>query len=107
MIKPSKNRIDAPCKHFVCGGCKWQHFDYSGQLQEKENKVIQNMRRIGKTEPEEYLPIMGCEEPYFYRNKLEFTFSNKRWLTMDEMSRMVMCCANPVWDCTVRELSIK
>ncbi|HMT77486.1 MAG TPA: 23S rRNA (uracil(1939)-C(5))-methyltransferase RlmD [Saprospiraceae bacterium] len=87
MIKPSKDRIEAPCKHFgVCGGCKWQHFDYSGQLREKENKVIQNMRRIGKTEPEEYLPIMGCEAPYFYRNKLEFTFSNKRWLTMDEMS---------------------
>ncbi|MCO6461158.1 MAG: 23S rRNA (uracil(1939)-C(5))-methyltransferase RlmD [Saprospiraceae bacterium] len=87
IIQPSKVRIQAPCTHFgVCGGCKWQHFDYQGQLREKENKVIQTMRRIGKTEPKEYIPILGCEQQYFYRNKLEFTFSNKKWLTAEEMS---------------------
>ncbi len=87
LVKASPARIKAPCKHFgVCGGCKWQHFDYAGQLREKENKVLQAMLRIGKTEPREFLPILGCEEEYFYRNKLEFTFSNKRWLEPEEMS---------------------
>lgn len=87
LVQPSSERKEAPCLHFgICGGCKWQHFEYAGQLREKQNKVEQAMLRIGKTEPGEFLPIMGCEDEYFYRNKLEFTFSNKRWLNQDEMS---------------------
>lgn len=82
----SPYRISAPCEHFgICGGCKWQHYDYPAQLAEKEDKVRQAIRRIGKVEPGSFLPIIGCENPYYYRNKLEFTFSNKRWLTQEEM----------------------
>lgn len=87
LVEASPDRIKAPCKHFgICGGCKWQHFHYAGQLREKENKVLQAMLRIGKTEPQEFQPILGCGEEFFYRNKLEFTFSNKRWLEPEEMS---------------------
>lgn len=86
IITPSTNRINPVCTHFgVCGGCKWQHMSYEAQLSEKDNKVRQAMQRIGKLEAKEILPIMGCDEPYYYRNKLEFTFSNKKWLTVDEM----------------------
>ena len=87
LITPSPERVEPVCEHFgICGGCKWQNFSYKGQLAEKQNKVEQAIVRIGKTEPKEFLPILGCEEPYYYRNKLEYTFSNKRWLTKDEMS---------------------
>jgi 23S rRNA (uracil1939-C5)-methyltransferase len=84
---PSPHRVEPPCTHFgICGGCKWQHYDYPAQLHEKEDKVLQAIRRIGKVIPQESLPIIGCENPYYYRNKLEFTFSNKRWLTQEEMN---------------------
>lgn len=87
MVKASPFRVDPACKHFgVCGGCKWQHLDYTQQLLEKENKVSQALSRIGKVIPLETLPIMPCDNPYYYRNKLEFTFSNKRWLTSIEIS---------------------
>jgi len=87
LITPSPERVEPVCEHFgICGGCKWQNFSYKGQLAEKQNKVEQAIIRIGKVEPDEFLPILGCEEPYYYRNKLEYTFSNKRWLTKDEMS---------------------
>ena len=91
LITPSPDRIAPPCIHFgICGGCKWQHLAYHRQLSEKENRVYQAIQRLGKVEPEERLPIMGCEQTYFYRNKLEFTFSNKRWLTREEMNLQEM-----------------
>lgn len=74
------------CEHFgVCGGCKWQHLPYEEQLKYKHQQVIDNLTRIGKVEMEEIFPILGAEQTKFYRNKLEFTFSNKKWLTEEEV----------------------
>ena len=83
----SKERVDPFCKHFgVCGGCKWQMLPYEKQLQYKQQEVEQNLRRIGKVDLPEILPIIGGEDTQHYRNKLEFTFSNKRYLLPEEIS---------------------
>lgn len=82
----SKQRSEPFCEHFgVCGGCKWQHLPYEEQLKFKNQQVLDNLNRIGKVEMEEVLPILGSERTVFYRNKLEFTFSNKKWLTEEEI----------------------
>lgn len=79
-------RTEPLCEHFgVCGGCKWQHLPYSEQLKYKHQQVIDSLTRIGKIELEEVLPIVGSDKTSFYRNKLEFTFSNKKWLTEEEI----------------------
>lgn len=84
--QPSPHRVVPKCVHFgVCGGCKWQQTDYSYQLQFKQEEVLQNLRRIGGIEPETLLPILGAKEHFYYRNKMEFSFSSNRWLTEDEM----------------------
>ncbi len=83
----SNDRIDAFCKHFgICGGCKWQNLPYSKQLEYKEQQVLDQLKRIGHLHAEETLPILGSAKTEFYRNKLEFTFSNKRWKTYEEIS---------------------
>lgn len=80
IVSPSDKRVEPRCQHFgKCGGCKWQHLGYEYQLAFKEKQVFEDLKRIGKTEAEVYLPILGCENQYEYRNKLEFTFSNKAW----------------------------
>ena len=80
-------RANPFCEHFgICGGCKWQHLPYAEQLRYKQKQVTDNLKRIGKIEPEETLPIIGSEKTSCYCNKLEFTFSNKRWLTESEIS---------------------
>jgi 23S rRNA (uracil1939-C5)-methyltransferase len=85
--KFSDNRIVPFCEHFgVCGGCKWQNLSYNEQLKYKNNQVSDNLKRIGKVDLPEILQILGAPEDRFYRNKLEFTFSNKRWLTENEIS---------------------
>ena len=82
----SEKRAQPFCEHFgVCGGCKWQHLPYEEQLKYKHKQVIDNLTRIGKIEMEEILPILGSENTTFYRNKLEFTFSNKKWLTEEQV----------------------
>jgi len=82
----SPDRIKPRCAHFgVCGGCKWQHLPYEKQLQFKEKQVKDNLKRIGKVEIPFTNQILGSEEIFFYRNKLEYTFSDKRWLTREEM----------------------
>lgn len=82
----SADRIEPRCIHFgVCGGCKWQHLPYALQLKYKEKQVRDNLTRIGKIELPKVNSIIGSEEIYFYRNKLEFTFSDKRWLTKEEV----------------------
>ncbi len=84
--KFSEMRQDAKCSHFgVCGGCKWQHLPYDKQLEFKQQQVIDNLKRIGHFELPEISPIMGSDLQYYYRNKLEFTFSNKRWLRKEEI----------------------
>lgn len=84
--KLSDKRTNPVCQHFgVCGGCKWQNMDYQHQLFYKEKEVVENLKRIGKVEVEKFSPILAAPEPYFYRNKMEFSFSNQRWLTQDEI----------------------
>lgn len=86
LIEPSDKRVEPPCKHFgVCGGCKWQNMDYKWQIHYKENEVVNNIRRIGGVNPEVILPIKGCSEQYFYRNKMEFSFAARRWYTREEI----------------------
>jgi 23S rRNA (uracil1939-C5)-methyltransferase len=82
----SAKRATPFCTHFgVCGGCKWQHLPYEEQLMYKHKQVIDNLMRIGKVSMEEVFPILGSERTTCYRNKLEFTFSNKKWLTEEEV----------------------
>ncbi|MDA9303683.1 23S rRNA (uracil(1939)-C(5))-methyltransferase RlmD [Flavobacteriaceae bacterium] len=85
--KYSDKRTEAVCEHFgTCGGCKWQHMGYSHQLFYKEKEVINNLTRIGHLELPKITPIMGSKEQYFYRNKMEFSFSDSRWLTVEEIA---------------------
>lgn len=86
ITSPAPDRVIPFCKHFgICGGCKWQMLPYEKQLQYKQQEAEQNLKRIGKVEVPEIMPIIGCENSIHYRNKLEFTFSNKRFLTSDEI----------------------
>lgn len=83
-------RSEPFCKHFgICGGCKWQCLNYEEQLRYKQKQVTDNLTRIGKIELPEISPILGSEQTREYRNKLEFTFSNKRWLTQEEVEQDV------------------
>ena len=78
------------CQHYgVCGGCKWQCLTYEDQIKYKQKQVTENLTRIGKVELPEITPILGSEKTEFYRNKLEFTFSDKRWLTEEEVKAEV------------------
>lgn len=82
----SEHRIEPICEHFgVCGGCKWQNMKYSQQLYYKQNEVKNHLQRIGKVELPEFETILGSEKQFFYRNKMEFSFSNSRWLTEKEI----------------------
>ena len=82
----SPDRIKPRCRHFgVCGGCRWQHLPYHLQLYYKEKQVKDNLTRIGKADIGEINPIIGSPEIFLYRNKLEYTFSEKRWLTREEI----------------------
>jgi 23S rRNA (uracil1939-C5)-methyltransferase len=88
ILKPSFQRAEPKCKHFgVCGGCKWQDLTYEAQLQFKQRIITDSFKRIGGFEQPDVRPVLGCENPYFYRNKMEFTFSNYRWLTDEEMEK--------------------
>ncbi len=87
IIEPSPFRVEPRCIHFgVCGGCKWQHLAYEKQLEFKQDEVYNHMKRIAGIEDFETMPILGSPDPYFYRNKMEFSFSNARWLTQYEIS---------------------
>ena len=82
----SEHRTEPVCEHFgVCGGCKWQHMSYEAQLLFKQKEVSENLKRIGGLELPELKPILPVENPYWYRNKMEFSFSNQRWLTKEEV----------------------
>lgn len=86
VISESPDRVPAFCAHFeVCGGCKWQFLPYEKQLFYKQKQVADQLRRIGRVELPEISPILGSAKTTFYRNKLEFGFSNKRWLTHEEI----------------------
>lgn len=86
ILTPSPFRVEPECEHFgVCGGCKWQNMSYEKQLEFKQDEVVNNIKRIGGIEDFESIPILGGEELYYYRNKMEFSFSNARWLTSEEI----------------------
>ena len=87
FVKKSPMRVDPVCEHYgVCGGCKWQHLPYEEQLRFKQEQVTDQLARIGKVDLPAVSPIIGSEKTFFYRNKLEFTFSSKRWLTDEEVA---------------------
>jgi 23S rRNA (uracil1939-C5)-methyltransferase len=82
----SPDRIEPACSHFgICGGCRWQHLPYPLQLFYKEKQVRDNLTRIGKISLPEIRPIIGSDDKYRYRNKLEYTFSSRQWLTEDQV----------------------
>ena len=86
LVRPSEIRVEPRCEHFtLCGGCRWQHLPYSFQLDCKQRQVKDAMERIAKIEIPEITPILGSENIYEYRNKMEYTFSNKKWLTFDQL----------------------
>ena len=82
----SPDRVAPFCEHFtLCGGCRWQHLSYEAQVRHKEQVVVDAIRRIGRVREGEFLPIVPCAESTYYRNKLEYAFSNKTWITKAEM----------------------
>lgn len=83
----SDKRTEPVCQHFgTCGGCKWQNMEYKYQLEYKQDEVLNNLIRVGKVDLPEVTPILGSNEIYFYRNKMEFSFSDSRWLTPEEIN---------------------
>jgi 23S rRNA (uracil1939-C5)-methyltransferase len=94
--KHSDIKVAAFCEHFgVCGGCKWQNLPYEEQLAFKQQEVMDHLKRLGNVEVEQYYDILGSEKTQFYRNKLEFTFSNKRYLLPEEIASEENIEANP------------
>ena len=86
LVRPSERRCEAVCKHYgTCGGCKWQILPYEEQLRHKQQQIEDNLTRIGKIELPEISPILGSKHIYEYRNKLEFTFADRKWLPWDEI----------------------
>lgn len=86
LVKKSENRVEPICEHFgICGGCKWQILSYADQLKYKQKQVEDNLVRLGKIELPQIAPILGSKKTEFYRNKLEFTFSNRMWLTLEQV----------------------
>lgn len=91
VVQPSAVRCEARCKHFgVCGGCKWQILPYAEQLKYKQQQVEDNLTRIGKVELPKISPILGSKHIYEYRNKLEFTCSDRKWRTLEEIEELKM-----------------
>ena len=87
FVKHSPDRVEPFCSHFgTCGGCKWQHLSYEAQLRYKQKTVLNALERLGKVDVKNAEPILGSAETQYYRNKLEFTFSNKRWLDDADMA---------------------
>lgn len=87
ILEPSPNRIEPQCEHFgVCGGCKWQNMSYEAQLHFKQKEVLHNLKNFSGMTLPEIDDIMAAPQPYFYRNKMEYAFSDQRWLTTDEIA---------------------
>lgn len=88
VVRPSEHRCEAICEHYgLCGGCKWQILPYEDQLRWKQQQVEDNLRRIGHIELPTINPILGSKKIYEYRNKLEFTFADHKWLTTEQMKQ--------------------
>ena len=90
VLEASEHRITPRCPHFgVCGGCKWQHVSYEEQLALKRQNIVDSFERIGGFRGVEVRPTLGSIDPYFYRNKMEFSFSDRAWLTEADLGREV------------------
>ncbi len=86
IVSPSPFRVEPKCSHFgICGGCKWQHIPYDKQLECKQQTVTDALTRIGKIDIPEVTPILGSKEIWRYRNKMEYTFSDKKWRTWEDV----------------------
>ena len=86
IVKPSEQRLEPFCEHFtVCGGCRWQPLPYQIQLAAKQRQVYDQLTRIGHLEVPEFRPIIGSDKTRYYRNKLEFSAADKRWMTREEI----------------------
>lgn len=89
--KKSDKRVPPVCEHFgTCGGCKWQHMGYEHQLFYKQKEVDNNLKRLGKIDLPEISPILASKDQYFYRNKMEFSFSDSKWLTLEQIKSDVV-----------------
>ena len=87
IISPSSERVEARCRYFgTCGGCKQQDLSYEAQIKYKQQQVEEIFKKLGGLSDFEMLPIIPSENTFFYRNKMEFSFSDKRWLTEDEIT---------------------
>lgn len=87
ILHPSRQRVEPRCQYFgVCGGCRWQHLSYGAQLELKKQRVIDAFEHIGGFKKLEVRPTLGSDDDYFYRNKMEFSFSHRRWLTAKEIT---------------------
>ena len=96
FVHKSENRVEPICKHFgVCGGCKWQNLPYQTQLDYKTQQVCDQLVRIGKLEIPEVRPCLGSAEQLYYRNKIEYTFADRRWLTYEEIAEQGDIAAAP------------
>ena len=81
----SDKRIEPKCEHFgLCGGCKWQFMDYKHQLKYKQKEVVDSLTRIGGIDIPEVSNILGCNQEFYYRNKMDYAFTNRRWITKQE-----------------------
>ncbi|MEX2585379.1 MAG: 23S rRNA (uracil(1939)-C(5))-methyltransferase RlmD [Balneolaceae bacterium] len=88
VLSPSPERIEPRCCHAdVCGGCNWQHIPYEAQLRIKEQQVRDHVERLGGLNPEVVESILGSDTPFYYRNKMEYSFGNRRWLSREEIER--------------------
>lgn len=88
ITEPSTIRIEPKCTHAnVCGGCTWQHLTYPDQLKIKEQHVRDHMERIAELDPDLVQPIIGCDKEFYYRNKMEYSFATRRWLTDEEIQK--------------------
>ena len=88
ILQPSPKRIEPKCSHAnVCGGCTWQHLPYSEQIKHKEQHVRDHIERIAHLDPNIVQTIIGCDNDFYYRNKMEYSFGTKRWLTEEEIQR--------------------
>lgn len=97
IVRPSPDRIDPVCSHFgSCGGCKWQHFSYAKQLESKQAYVRDAFERIGKLDIPAQEPILGSADIFAYRNRLDFSCANKRWLTREELNNGASAVCNVI-----------
>ena len=88
FLRYSNDRVEAKCNHFgICGGCKWQNWVYSEQLKFKQKQISDHLAHIGGVRPKQIEPIAGTKQIFHYRNKMEYSFSNNRWLTRQEMEQ--------------------